>query len=339
MKAVSITRHGGPDVLRPEEKPDLQPGPGQVRIQVRAAGINFADIMQRMGLYPSRLRPPYVPGFEVAGTVDAVGKGVQNWRPGTRAMAMLEHGGYAGQALAPAERVVPIPAAMSFEEAAALPVNYLTAYHMMVRLGNLRKGERILIHTAAGGVGLAAVQLARGIGAEIFGTASASKHALLREKGVDHPMDYRTQDFAAEVKRIIGDAGLDMILDPLGGAATAKNYELLAPLGRLMIFGFSRAATGEKRGLGTLLEAARMPRFHPRKLMMENRAVFGVHLGRMTTPAAQAVLAEELQALFRLYAEGQIRPVIGKTFPLDQAAEAHRFIQRRENVGKVVLVP
>ncbi len=339
MKAVFITRYGGPEVLRAEDRPDVQPAPGQVRIQVRAAGINFADLMQRMGLYPTRLRPPYVPGFEVAGTVDVVGEGVAHWRPGTRALAMLPHGGYAGQAVVPAEQAVPIPAQMSFEEAAALPVNYLTAYHMMVRLGNLRKGERILIHMAAGGVGLAAIQLARRIGAEIFGTASASKHPLLREQGVDHPIDYRREDFAAEVKRITGGAGLDMILDPLGGSATAKNYELLGEMGRLMVFGFSRAAPGEKRSLRALLEVARMPRLNLRKMMMENRAVFGVHLGRLNTAAGRAALAEELQALLRLYSEGQIRPLVGKTFPLEQAAEAHRFIHRRENVGKVVLIP
>lgn len=339
MKAVYITRHGGPDVLRCEEKPDLQPGPGEVRIAVRASGINFADIMQRLGLYPSRFKPPYVPGFEAAGTVDAVGQGVQNWRPGARALAMLAQGGYAGQVVVPAESAVPIPEGMPFEEAAALPVNYLTAYHMMVRLGNLRKGERILIHTAAGGVGLAAIQLAKDIGAEIFGTASSSKHALLREKGVDHPIDYRTQDFAEEVKRITGDKGVDMILDPLGGAATARDYDLLAPLGRLMVFGFSSAAPGEKRSLAALWQVARMPKFSPRKLMMENKAVFGVHLGRLNTPAAQAVLAEELGQLFRLYSQGKIRPLVGKTFPLEQAAEAHRFIHRRENVGKVLLIP
>ncbi len=339
MKAVYITRHGTPEVLRCEEKPDLEPGPGELRLAVRAAGINFADIMQRMGLYPGRFHFPYVPGFEVAGTVEAIGEGVEHWKPGTRALAMLAAGGYASQVVVPAGRAVPLPAPMSFEEAAALPVNYVTAYHMMVRLGSLRKGERILIHTAAGGVGIAAIQLARGIGAEIFGTASSSKHAFLREQGVNHPIDYRTQDFAAEVSRLTQGSGVDMILDPLGGAATAKNYRLLAPMGRLMVFGFSRAATGEKRSVGALLEAARMPRFHPRKLMMENRAVYGVHLGRLNTPACQAALAEELAALFRLYAEGRIRPLVGKTFPLEQAAAAHRFIQRRENIGKVLLIP
>lgn len=186
---------------------------------------------------------------------------------------------------------------------------------MIVRLGRLRKGERILIHTAAGGVGIAAVQIARNIGAEILGTASASKHDLLREQGVHHPIDYRTQDFAKEVKRIVGGSGADLILDPLGGSATAKNYALLAPMGRLMIFGFSRAATGEKMGIGTLIEAARMSKISPRQLMMDNRAVFGVHLGRMNSPAELAVLAEETTDLLGLYAENSIRPLVGKTFP------------------------
>lgn len=339
MKAVFITRHGGPGVLRLEESATPEPGPGQVRLAIKAAGINFADLMQRMGLYPSPLKPPYVPGFEAAGIVEAIGGGVTGLQVGARVAAMLPSGGYASHVVADASRVVPLPSQMCFEEAAALPVNYLTAYHMMVHLGRLAKGQRILIHMAAGGVGIAAVQIAREIGAEIFGTASASKHAVLREQGVHHPIDYRTLDFATEVRRIAGPAGVDMVLDSLGGSATAKNYDLLAPGGKLMIFGFARAVAGDRMTLTTIFEALRMPKFGPRQLMMDNKSVFGVHLGRMNTPAELAVVGRELEELLRLYATGKIKPLVGKTFPLGEAAEAHRFIQRRENVGKVVLIP
>src|SRR5580658_11192218 len=241
MRAAFITRHGPPDVLQLRATPDPEPGPGEIRIAARAAGINFADIMQRMGLYPTSFKIPYAPGFEAAGIVDRLGPGVTNWRVGDRVAALLPCGGYASMVVTAAERAVPLPSAMTFEEAAAMPVVYVTAYHMMVRQGHLRRGERILIHTAAGGVGLAAIQLARWIGAEILGTASPSKPGYLREQGVHHPTDYRTGDWAAEVRRITNGEGVDMILDPLGGSATKINYELLAPQGRLCVFGFSRA--------------------------------------------------------------------------------------------------
>ncbi len=333
MKAVFITKLGRPDVLQLRETPDVEPRAGEVRIAVKAAGINFADTMLRMGLYPTEEKPPFIPGFEAAGVIDRASGG---WNAGDR-VAVLAHGGcYATHVKVPASRVVAIPKSMCFEEAAGLPVVYLTAFHMMVRLGQLRRGEKILIHTAAGGVGLAAIQLARHIGAEIFGTSSPGKHEILRQCGVDHPIDYRSGDWAAEVRRIAPN-GIDMVLDPLGGSATKRNYELLAPQGRLMVYGFSRAAGG--RNVGTLMEVIRESKFNPRRMMMDNRAIFGVHIGRMNTPAEQAILTEELGELRKLYEAGVIRPMIGKTFPLAEAAEAHRYIARRENIGKVLLIP
>ncbi|SRR5579871_235843 len=339
MRAAFITRHGPPEALELREAPDLEPGAGEIRIAVRAAGINFADIMQRMGLYPTSFKIPYVPGFEAAGVVDRLGAGVENWREGDRAVALLPCGGYASQVVALAARAIAIPNGMCFEEAAAMPVVYVTAYHMMVRQGQLRRGERIFIHTAAGGVGMAAIQLARAIGASIFGTASPGKHALLREHGVDHAIDYRTGDWAAEVRRLTNGEGVDMILDPLGGSATKINYSLLAPLGRLIVFGFSRAATGERAGIGTAIEWLLEMRINPRQLMMDNKTIIGAHIGRMDTPKEAALLLEELAELRKLYEDGKIRPTIGKMFPLAEAAAAHRYIQRRENVGKVLLIP
>jgi NADPH:quinone reductase-like Zn-dependent oxidoreductase len=339
MRAAFITRHGPPDVLQLREAPDPEPGPGEIRIAVRAAGINFADIMQRMGLYPTSFKIPYAPGFEAAGIIDRIGPGVTTWREGDRAAALVPCGGYASMVVTAADRAVPLPPAMTFEEAAAMPVVYVTAYHMMVRQGQLRRGERILIHTAAGGVGLAAIQLARWIGATTLGTASPSKHGYLREQGLDHPIDYRTGDWAAEVRRITNNEGVDMILDPLGGSATKINYGLLAPQGRLCVFGFSRAASGERPSPAILRELIREMRIKPRQLMMDNKTIIGAHIGRMDTPKEAALLLEELGELRKLYEQGHIHPIVGKTFPLAQAAEAHRFIQRRENIGKVLLIP
>lgn len=341
MRQVVVTRFGGPERLAVREAADPEPGPGQVRVAVRFCGINFADILMRMGLYPGRPKPPFVPGLEVAGEIDRVGPGVTR-QVGERVLAMMPSGGYAERAVAPEAQAVPIPAEMSFEDAAAFAVNYLTAYEMIVRFAHLEKGERILIHTAAGGVGVAAIQIARDLGAEIFGTASAAKHEFLRGLGVHHPIDYREQDFEAEVQRIIaqpegqagGPRGLDVVLDPLGGKATKKNYRLLRPGGRLIVFGFSRAVKGWRRSLAAIPERLAIPRFDPLKLMRDNVSVAGFHLGRLRDAPR---LRRDFEALFRMYRAGTARPVVGRVFPLAEAAEAHRYIQRRENVGKVLL--
>src|SRR3990172_5922538 len=196
MKAIQVTKHGVPGVFSLTELSAPQPGPGQVVVRVAAAGINFADLLMRLGLYPGTPKPPFTPGFEVAGTVETAGAGVTSPRAGERVVAMmLKGGGYAEKAALPAAHCLPIPANMSFEEAAALPVNYLTAYQAFTYMAHLRAVERVLIHAAAGGVGLAAIQLARLAGAETFGTASASKHDFLRQQGLDHAIDYRGQDF------------------------------------------------------------------------------------------------------------------------------------------------
>lgn len=230
---------------------------------------------------------------------------------------------------------------MPLEDAAAIPVNYLTAYHSMFYMGNLQPGDRILIHGAAGGVGIAAVQLARTRQLVIFGTAGPSKQDLLRQIGVDHPIDYTREDFAQAVHRAAPD-GIEMVMDPIGGKSFARSYQCLGPTGRLVVYGFSAAAGPEGasrtspsslwRGLRAL---AQMPRFNPLRLMRQNIAVIGVHLGRMK--GKEALLGRQLEEIFKMYAAGQVKPVIGKTFPLEAAAEAHRFIHARQNIGKVVL--
>src|SRR5690349_16952557 len=225
MKAIWITKYGGPEVLAVRDGPDPEPGPGEVRVRVRAAGLNFADIMARLGLYPDAPKPPCVVGYEAAGVVDALGSGVAGPPVGARVLALSRFGGQADVICIPAAHAVPMPAAMSFEEAAALPVNYITAYHALFRVAALRPGEKVLVHMAAGGVGIAALQLCRTVeGVETFGTASASKHGALRDEGCHHPIDYRTRDYEAEVRGLTGGRGVDVVLDPLGGRDWRKGY-------------------------------------------------------------------------------------------------------------------
>ena len=188
-----ITRHGAPEVMRVEQRPDPPVGPGEVRIAVEAAGINFADLMARSGIYPDAPSPPCVVGYEVAGQVESVGDGVESYSVGDRVLAGTRFGGYAELVTVAAEQVIALPQALSFEQGAAFPVNYGTAYAALVIMGGLKRGERVLIHAAAGGVGIAATQVAKQIGAEIFGTASASKHDAIRAQGVAHPIDYRNR--------------------------------------------------------------------------------------------------------------------------------------------------
>ncbi len=333
-----IPRHGDPDVLTLREAADPTPGPGELRIAVRAAGVNFADILARLGLYPDAPKPPVVVGYEVCGVVDAVGAGVASHQRGDRVVALTRFGGYADTVVVPADFAFAVPAGLSDEEAAALPVNYLTALIALYKMANLAAGDIVVIHGAGGGVGIAATQLARLRGATIVGTASAAKHAAIAACGVQHAIDYRTADVAAEVRRLTNGRGADVILDPIGGPSFAESYRLLAPLGRLVIYGVSSLAGGERRSLWRVLTTlVRMPRFKPISLMNRNRGVFGLNLGHLWDERRQ--LAEAMGFVLGEAAAGRLRPVVARAFPLERAADAHRFMQSRSNIGKVLLVP
>src|SRR5436190_13966321 len=237
-----IPRHGDADVFEMQEGPDPRPGEGQIRIKVRAAGINFADILARIGIYPDAPKPPVVVGYEVAGIVDAVGLGVTNPHEGDRVVALTRFGGYADVVSVPAPQVYRFPDRLSDAEAAAVPVTYLTAALALYRMAALNAGETVLIHNAGGGVGIAATQLARLRRATVIGTASAGKHDALRSFGVDHTIDYRHADVAREVERITRGRGADGILDPTGGGSFGASYRMLAPLGCLVMLGISAMA-------------------------------------------------------------------------------------------------
>lgn len=338
MRQVWITRRGGPEVLQVREAPDPRPGEGEVRIRVAAAGINFADLLARMGLYPDAPPLPTVVGYEVAGTVDAVGAGVRGFREGDRVGSLTRFGGYADVVCVPAAQAFPISPALSFEKAAAIPVNYLTAWLMLVHLGCVRAGDRVLVHAVAGGVGQAAVQICRWRGAEVVGTASASKHARLREMGVAHCIDYRTRDFEAEVRRLYGRRGVDIALDAVGGASFRKSYRCLGPLGRLYLFGVSSLAPGRRRSVVAAVRGlASMPRFSPIPMMNGNRGVHGVNLGHLWHRVD--LLREMMGEIVALVQDGTFDPVVDRVFPLDRAGEAHARLQDRQNFGKVLLAP
>jgi NADPH:quinone reductase-like Zn-dependent oxidoreductase len=279
-----------------------------------------------------------VVGYEVAGEVDALGDGVDDLSEGDRVIAGTRFGGQAELVVAESGNVVPLPGTWSFEEGAAMPVNYMTAYAALVRYGSLREGERVLIHAAAGGVGIAATQIARILGAEIYGTASEPKHGATAEQGVDHPIDYRKKDFAEEVRRIAGEKRpLDVVLDAVGGKSFEKSYALLRAGGRLVCFGASSAMKGDRR---SLLRAARMyvqtPRFHPvRELMPTSRAVIGLNL--LTLWDERGTLDDIMEPLAKWAEEGRIRPVVDEAFPLERGADAHRHMAGGANVGKIVL--
>ena len=320
------------------EAPDPTPAAGEVRVRAAASGVNFADVMARMGLYPDAPPLPCVVGYEVGGTVDAVGAGVKSVKVGDRVLSLCRFGGYSDVIVAPEVQVIKVPAALSLEKAAAIPVNYITAWIMLIKLGALQKGERVLIHAAAGGVGQAALQLAKWRGAEVFGTASASKHARLKSLGVAHTIDYHTQDFEEEVRRITGGKGVHVIIDAVGGKSFHKSYRSLAPMGRLFMFGASSLAPGEKfNPIAALRGFLAMGSFKPIPLMNENRGVFGINMGHLWDHAAD--LRAMIEEMLGLIEAGVLDPLVDKTFPFAQAGEAHAYLQAHKNFGKVLLTP
>lgn len=336
MRALTIPRYGPPEVLEVREVPDPTPATGQVCIRVQRAGLNFADVSARVGLYPDAPPLPMVMGYEVAGTVHSVGPEVTGVEVGMPVMAMPHFGGQATHAVAAAAYTLPIPPGMSMDQAAALPVNWLTAQHMLFRVANLRPGMSLLVHMAAGGVGLAAIALARVVGGvTLFGTASAAKHAILREAGVHHPIDYRTQDYVAEVKKLTHGRGVDLILDAMGGPEWERNDSLLAPAGHLVCFGWANATSGERRNLlhvaGGLLT---MKRWNALKLMSDNHTVSGVNVGHLWNEAT--LMRASLDAVMARWREGKVHSHIDAVFPLAEGAAAHRRMHQRKNVGKIL---
>jgi NADPH:quinone reductase-like Zn-dependent oxidoreductase len=338
MRQIWITRKGAPEVLEVREAPDPVPAEGQVRIRVRASGVNFADVMARLGFYRDAPPLPCVVGYEVSGVIDAVGPGVTDRKVGERVVSFTRFGGYSDVVCVPHFQATAIPDSLSFSAAASLPVQWVTAWHMIVFLGNLQKGQRVLIQAAAGGVGTAAIQIARRIGAETIGTASASKHERLKELGLHHAIDYRTEDFEEAVKKITDGKGVDLALDAVGGDSFKKSYRSLKKTGKLVMFGASSAAPDGSGSLFPMIKMAmQMPFFWSVKLLMANKGVFGVNLGHLWDE--RELLSAHLHAILDGVQKGDFKPIVDLEVPFAEAAKAHLRLQDRGNFGKVILVP
>lgn len=331
MRQIWISRAGPPDVLEVREAPDPIPAKGEVRIAVEAAGVAFADVSARSGVYPDAPPIPCVVGYEVAGTIDAVGEGVDAARVGEPVLALCRFGGYTTHRCVPSSQAVRRPEGLGAIEAAAIPVNYITTWMMLRVYTRPQPGDRILVHSAAGGVGLAILDLCRDSGAELWGRAGKGKHAFLLEKGYHHVLDSHADEWP--------DQQMDIILDPIGGPSWARGLPLLRGGGRLMCFGFANAAS-ETRNLWSIVSglfAIPWLQVNPLSLMNQNHAVLGVNMGHMWDEADR--VGAWLGGVMDLYRAGQVRPHIHATVPFDRAAEAHAILHRRENIGKVVLVP
>ncbi len=338
MRQVWIPKIGEPDVLELREAPDPQPKKNEVLIRVKASGINFADILARMGLYPDAPKLPAVVGYEVSGVIEQLGAAVSDFTVGQRVLALTQFGGYSDVVTTPSSQVLNLPDSLSFEKAATIPVTYLTAWTMLVRQGGVSQGQTVLIHAVGGGVGQAATQICKYKGAKIIGTASVSKHARLKESGVDHCIDYHSQDFEEEVKLITKGRGVDIVLDALGGHSFRKSYRCLAPLGKLFMFGVSSMGTKNKRSIFQAVKGLlSMPRFHPIPLMNQNRSVHGINLGHLWQEGE--LLQTMLKDIVHLVDQGVLDPVVDRSFSFNEAAAAHQYIQDRKNFGKVLLVP
>lgn len=323
MRAIEVAAFGGTDQLEAVNLTAPVPGPGEVLVDVEACGLNYADVMMRRGLYVGGPAPRFIPGLEVAGTVAAVGDGVTKVVPGQRVMALISHGGYAEQVVAPSTSVMPRPEGMSAEAAAAFPVNYFTADFALHFAGNVQPGQNVLIHAAAGGVGTAAVQLAKIAGARVIATASsAEKLERVKALGADVCIDYTKEDFLAVVKDATDGKGVELVLESVGGDVFDKSMAALRPLGRLIVFGIASAD-------------ARRP--DVRDMLFRNLWVIGLHLGALM--GNQEVAKASSERLFGLLATGRIVPQIGHILGLEEAARAQDLLGERGNYGKVVIKP
>jgi len=336
MKSVILTKYGAPEVLEVKELKDLEPLNNQVRIKVHYAGINFAEIMARMKLYPGGPKPGSVLGGEVSGVIDKIGNDVEGLNIGDRVMGLTLNGSYSSQACINADTIIPLPDKFKLDEAAAFPVTYITAYMMMFDLGNLQDGDTFLIHGAGGGVGTAAIQLAKTKNIKIIGTSSSWKHEELLKMGVDKCIDYNTDDTEKEIMSFTNGKGVDLVIDPIGAKNWKLSYRLLAKMGKLIIYGDQNLVKGDKlKPLVAMKELYSMPKYKPMDLMANNKAVMGYHLGRFK--GHEWKVKRSISNLIKLVNDNDLHPVIDSKFSFEDAPKAHRHIQDRKNFGKVLL--
>ncbi len=322
MKQIQFDKLGGPEVLKLVDAPTPEAVKGTVLIRNRAIGINFADTLFRQGQYAQAPVLPDTPGLEAAGTIEKVGEGVSGFSVGMR-VAGIGAKAYSEYMVARASQVIPIPDHVSFDEGAAYPIQTLTAWHILHTSHHVGPGQTVVVHSAAGGVGIVAVQIAKAAGARVIGTvSSASKAALAKEYGADEVIDYVAKDFSAEVMRITDNRGADLILDAVGKPTFEKGINCLAPMGHLVLYG---RAGGPPDPLNVF------------KLFQRSTKVSGFMLNQQHTGKEQ--WQRGIEHSFQLMKDGKLKLLIGKKYPLIEAPEAHRFMESRGSTGKLVLVP
>ena len=322
MTAIGIKSPGGPQMLVPEERPVPQPGPGEILVKIAAAGVNRPDVMQRMGLYPPPPGAPDIPGLEIAGEVVALGPDVKRWKVGDRVMALVIGGGYAEYCLAHESHALPVDG-LSMVEAAAVPETFFTVWHNVFERGALKAGETLLVHGGTSGIGTTAIQLAKARGARVIATAgSAEKCDACRKLGADAAIDYKSEDFVAATKKATNDKGADVILDMIGGSYIERNYEAAAVEGRIVQIAFQGGPSAQVNFMRLMLK-----RLHHTGSTLRARSV-----------ADKAAIARALeQNALPLIAQGKVKPIVYKTFPLKEAASAHALMESSAHIGKIVL--
>lgn len=333
MRGIVVPAFGGPEVLTVEDLPDPAAGPGELLVQVHAAGLNFADVMSRLGHYAGAVTVPYVGGFEFSGVVTGAGTGTSRFRPGDRVAGMIRGGGFAETVCVDERDVIRIPDRLDFVEGAAVPVAYSTAWAGLFRSANLQPGERVLVLAAAGGVGLAAVQLASQHGAEVWGAASPGKHPAVAKAGAAHLVDYTEPGWRDQLP------SFDVVMDAIGGESFGESYRSLRPGGRLVAFGAVREFDGGVRaeGDGPAKDFRLVTGVDASTVMIDSVSVIGLDLRVMWDHFD--TMRPWLQPLEALLEAGIIRPVVSEVLPFARVADAHRILTERSNTGKVVLVP
>ncbi|KAJ8253708.1 hypothetical protein COCON_G00203200 [Conger conger] len=338
-RSLVLSGHGGYDKVKLQVKKG-KPAPknGEVVVRVKACGLNFADLLGRQGLYDRLPSPPVTPGMECSGVIEAVGEEVTDRKVGDKVFVLNRFGMWQEVVTVAANHTFLMPEGMGFEEAAALPVNYITAYMILFDMGNLRPNQSVLVHMAAGGVGIAATQLCHTVkDVTVFGTASASKHETISEGGVTHPIDYRTRDYVEEVRKI-SPKGLDIVLDPLGGSDTHKGYNLLKPMGKLVTYGAANVLTGQRKNLLAMAKTwYNQFSVNAFSLMHSNKSMCGYHLGHLD--GEFELISQVVAKLLDLHAQGKIKPKVDSTWHFEQVGDAMRRMQERNNIGKVILLP
>lgn len=336
MKSIILTKYGAPEVLQVKDLGNPSPKDDEVLIKVHYAGINFAEIMARMKLYPGGPKPGAILGGEISGVIQKLGKNVKDLKVGDKVMGLSLNGSYSSHVCMKSESLIPLPKNFQLDEAAAFPVIYITAYMMIYDLGNLQDGDTFLIHGAGGGVGTAAIQLAKSKNVKIIGTSSSWKHEKLYKLGVDKCFDYNKKNLEQNIMEYTNDKGVDLVIDPVGSKNWKLSYRCLSKMGKLIIYGNQSFVKGDKLNLyASFKEICSMPKYKPIDLMANNKIVMGYHLGRFK--GHEWKIKRSIKNLISMINKYDIHPIIDKKFRFDEVPAAHRYIQNKKNFGKVLI--